>query len=146
MYHDISLISSLRRKSLLAVSRPPSFQTKLAHLSSLFGMDETSGSLCSFCRYLDWGPDSIAASCSCWRLACWIGLAKLDKASARDGSKGKERTKAQNKRKLSTPAKPLKPWYLILAYDGTDFAGWQRQAEAELCESCAGCVWLFEVL
>lgn len=117
----------------------------MTHLSSLFGMGhETSGSLCNLCRYLDWGPDSIAASCSCWRFACWIGLAKLEKASARtNGSRGKERIKAQqNKGKLSTPAKPLKPWYLILAYDGTDFAGWQRQAEAELCESYASCVWL----
>eukprot|EP00438_Fugacium_kawagutii_P020381 Skav214620 [mRNA] locus=scaffold961:46675:49408:- [translate_table: standard] len=92
--------------------------------------------LCNkFCRCLDWGPDSFAVSCSWSRLVCWIGLAKLTEGGmstvsteangGRAKSKGKERSSPQR-----LPVTPLKPWYLVLAYDGTDFAGWQKQSEA----------------
>ena len=29
------------------------------------------------CHGLDWGPQSLAISCSCWDVVCWLGLARL---------------------------------------------------------------------
>ena len=39
----------------------------------------------------------------------------------------------------SEESEPLELWYLKLAYDGTDFAGWQKQSEAIAIE-VIGCV------
>ena len=96
-------------------------------------------------RCLDWGPDSIAATCNCWNgLICWIGLAKLrsrERAEESSGSTlkakaGKER--ASKLPEIVAPTMPLK-WYLVLAYDGTDFAGWQRQSEVKPWKYCVSC-------
>jgi len=103
-------------------------------------------------RCLDWGPDSIAASCNCWNgLVCWIGLAKLRSSERAEESRGstlkakakagkEQRASKLPEKRLATTAMPLKQWYLVLAYDGTDFAGWQRQSEVKSWKCCASCV------
>ncbi|CAJ1432642.1 unnamed protein product [Effrenium voratum] len=70
-------------------------------------------------KRLNWGPDSLACSCPCGAWICWLGCAKLPRALAQGVSPVPKSKKTGE----------LQLWYLVLAYDGTDFAGWQRQAE-----------------
>ena len=55
--------------------------------------------------------------------------------SAKECTKPQKLIQKPVERSVETLVTLLKPWYLVLAYDGTDFAGWQRQSEVEICKS-----------
>ena len=71
----------------------------------------------------DWGPDTLAASCNVCGCACWVGAARVTalRPPAMDTSPDVPE---------QTPlVSCVELWWLRLAYDGTDYAGWQKQSE-----------------
>ncbi|CAK9069506.1 unnamed protein product [Durusdinium trenchii] len=75
-------------------------------------------------KCLNWGPDSVALTTNCCGVACWLGAARLDALRPSNLPTVSDAAKREDQDERKT-----KTWFLVLAYDGTDFAGWQRQAE-----------------
>ncbi|CAE7035905.1 truA [Symbiodinium sp. CCMP2456] len=71
----------------------------------------------------DWGPDTLAASCNVCGCACWVGAARIRalRPPAMDAS--------PEVPEQTSGASCVELWWLRLAYDGTDYAGWQKQSE-----------------
>eukprot|EP00933_Yihiella_yeosuensis_P008807 TRINITY_DN114467_c0_g1_i1.p1 TRINITY_DN114467_c0_g1~~TRINITY_DN114467_c0_g1_i1.p1 ORF type:complete len:353 (+),score=69.15 TRINITY_DN114467_c0_g1_i1:60-1118(+) len=83
----------------------------------------------------DWGPKTLAATCSCCGWAAWIGVASVGSSLTFATPPGRSKaTSATDDASSSGSSKlssggALELWQLQLAYDGTDLAGWQKQSE-----------------
>eukprot|EP00931_Biecheleriopsis_adriatica_P008020 TRINITY_DN109262_c0_g1_i1.p1 TRINITY_DN109262_c0_g1~~TRINITY_DN109262_c0_g1_i1.p1 ORF type:complete len:340 (+),score=43.76 TRINITY_DN109262_c0_g1_i1:207-1226(+) len=79
----------------------------------------------------NWGPDTLAATCRCCGWTAWIGIAKLSSLAPAPASGPEECESHVKPSTASSDASsgPVELWHLLLAYDGTDFAGWQKQSE-----------------
>ena len=76
----------------------------------------------------DWGPDTLAASCNVCGFACWVGAARV--RALMPSIKIGQAEPPAHPTQTNTSSMSLELWWIRLAYDGTDYAGWQKQSEA----------------
>mmetsp|Transcript_53683 Transcript_53683/g.125118 ORF Transcript_53683/g.125118 Transcript_53683/m.125118 type:complete len:327 (-) Transcript_53683:208-1188(-) len=76
----------------------------------------------------DWGPDTLAFSCNLCGFACWVGAARVRSLLPKTLHTQVDEPPPQEEVRENATNR-MEAWVLQLAYDGTDFAGWQKQSE-----------------